>query len=215
MFNVDFICCVFVYQLVLTCPGYDLKLPTPSVGANDLCCWSTVKQPITLRQSTTFRVLTFIFTKWSYLKSFCNPTFRTFSIQNEVISSSINRLSFYVIFLLFLLFFQSGCRTGFIIDPHSVNRKKVTCPTCHESMCQQCKKVVCIFRNSLKNNFCNRIQCHCVRKSVTQLTAASSVANRVKLTLRTSVFWAKLHRNLMRVSHEVLIGYVIDQLLFI
>ena len=28
-------------------PGYELKLPTPSVGANDLCCSSTVKQLIT------------------------------------------------------------------------------------------------------------------------------------------------------------------------
>ena len=47
VFNGDFICCVSVFQLVLVCPGYDLKLPTPSGGANDLCCWSVVKLPIT------------------------------------------------------------------------------------------------------------------------------------------------------------------------
>ena len=38
VFNGDFISCVSVCQLVLVCPGYDLKLPAPSVGANDLCC---------------------------------------------------------------------------------------------------------------------------------------------------------------------------------
>ena len=37
--NGDFICCVSACQLALqVCPGYDLKLSTPSVGANDLCC---------------------------------------------------------------------------------------------------------------------------------------------------------------------------------
>ena len=45
--NGYFICCVSVCQLVLVCPGYDLKLPTPGVGANGLCCWSAVKQPFT------------------------------------------------------------------------------------------------------------------------------------------------------------------------
>ena len=35
VFNGDFISCVSVCQLVLVCPGYDLKLPTPSVGANE------------------------------------------------------------------------------------------------------------------------------------------------------------------------------------
>ena len=35
-----------VCQLVSR-PRYDLKLPTPSAGANDPCGWSAVKQPIT------------------------------------------------------------------------------------------------------------------------------------------------------------------------
>ena len=37
VFNGNFIC-VSVYQLVLVCPGCDMTLLTPSVGANDLCC---------------------------------------------------------------------------------------------------------------------------------------------------------------------------------
>ena len=36
------------YCLFFCLPArHDLKLPTPSVGANDLCCWCAVKQPIT------------------------------------------------------------------------------------------------------------------------------------------------------------------------
>ena len=38
VFNGVFVSCVSVWQLVLVCPGYDLKLTPPSVGANDLCC---------------------------------------------------------------------------------------------------------------------------------------------------------------------------------
>ena len=38
VFDGDFISCVSVCQLVLVCPQNDLKLPTPSVGACDLCC---------------------------------------------------------------------------------------------------------------------------------------------------------------------------------
>ena len=34
--NCDFASCVSVCQLVLVCPGYDRKLPIPSVGANYL-----------------------------------------------------------------------------------------------------------------------------------------------------------------------------------
>ena len=47
VFNGDFISCVFVHQLILVCPAYDLKLHTLSIGANDLCCWCAIKQPIT------------------------------------------------------------------------------------------------------------------------------------------------------------------------
>ena len=39
--------CVSVCQLVLVCPGYDCKLPTPSAGASDLCLLKRGKQPIT------------------------------------------------------------------------------------------------------------------------------------------------------------------------
>ena len=38
VFDGDFISCVSVCTLVLVCPGYDQKLPKPSVDANDLCC---------------------------------------------------------------------------------------------------------------------------------------------------------------------------------
>ena len=36
--NGDFAFGVSVCQFVLAYPGYDLKLPTPSVGADDRCC---------------------------------------------------------------------------------------------------------------------------------------------------------------------------------
>ena len=36
VFNGYFISCVSVCQLVLVCPGFDLKLPITSIGTNDL-----------------------------------------------------------------------------------------------------------------------------------------------------------------------------------